>query len=115
MTKKGGFRLNALPAKYSPLSERIQTFKDSNDFRVRKGYGRDKIYIGDICDFCKKNIQIKRTAMGLLKKGWKFICNDCYKKKGEPNLKENKLFIGKTKRELVTKWNLSTTQKNTKK
>lgn len=70
-------RPNVLPAKFVSKGDIVDTFVGTGKYN----YNMQKYKtIGDLCDFCLKNIRVKRVAMGLRLKGWKFACFRCYNK-----------------------------------
>lgn len=89
MTRKLRHRPNVMPATHIPLYERTE------DVAENKGYTKDlktrRRLIQDMCDFCYKYIYVERSAMSLRNKGWRMVCNDCFKEK-DLNCKRDKVW-----------------------
>ena len=73
-------RPNVEPAKagernpYRKALEKAQT----GNYTIKGGWRKT---IGDLCDFCLRNIRVKRDFMRLRQHGWKFACLSCKKEK----------------------------------
>ena len=82
---RGSSRPNVRPAKESYKKTTADFIRDTNEL-LGKQYlktGKPRGTIGDLCDFCHKNIYVKRIAMGLRRyKGWRFSCKKCWHEKG---------------------------------
>ena len=77
---RGSSRPNVEPARKYSNANRSADLIDGNIFRKNSKYRR--LLIIDVCDFCKKEIPMRRSSMRFLKKRFKFACWKCYKNKG---------------------------------
>lgn len=89
---RGSFKPNHIPANYITIGQRVKELSENPKLRVDlKTYRKT---IGDLCDFCLKDIRVSRNFMFLRKKGWKFSCRKCYKKNhNEDHPKDHKIIM----------------------
>lgn len=80
-------RPNVTPAKHIPNEERM-----AENPEMRKNRRERRMLIGELCDFCLKDIRIKRSFMGLKLRGWRHSCIDCVQK-NEFKLKRDKIIL----------------------
>jgi len=62
------------PAKAITIAEYC-AIKRNNDKTTVDRHARK--LIGDLCDFCLKNIKVRRVFMPLRLRGYKFTCREC--------------------------------------
>ncbi len=90
MTMRGASRPNVLPANFKSKGEYVDEMAAMNVFT--KDFKSRRKTIGDLCDFCIKEIRVSRNGLAMRKYGWRLCCENC-RDKNKFDLKKDKIWI----------------------
>lgn len=94
MSSHSNGRATSIPARHYSLGEYVEKLAKYSG--LRKNNYRTKLKtIGDLCDFCLKDIRVMRRFIGHRNRGFKFSCNECYAKRYDDQPFQSKAYSNK--------------------
>lgn len=72
-------RPNVTPAKLQGRETIGEIIRRGRGLHTRNG--KIRRYVGDICDFCKRPVYVKRFQLSLRIRGFTFMCSGCIEEK----------------------------------